>query len=97
MSSPRRFLRKAALRHPLCALVLPLLAFARSNIRPQITQQIDESLPTRLVGITHPLARPQFNRGAAPLGLPMERMLLVLKCAPEEDAALQIIQTGDYL
>ena len=56
--------------------------------RPLITQPIDESNLTTLTGNTHPLARAEFDLGTAPATLPMERMLLVLKRSPEEEAAL---------
>lgn len=57
--------------------------------RPQITQAVDETQLTRLTGNTHPLARPEFDLGTAPATLPMERMLLVLKGSPEQEAALE--------
>jgi subtilase family serine protease len=58
-------------------------------VRPRITQSINESRLTVLKGNTHPLARPQFDRGAAPADLPMNRMLLVLQRSPEQEAALE--------
>jgi len=57
--------------------------------RALITNAIDESQVTRLPGNTHPLARPEFDLGTAPASLPMERMLLVLKRSPEQEAALE--------
>ena len=57
--------------------------------RPLITQPVDESQRTLLKGNTHPLARPEFNLGTAPATLPMQRMLLVLKRSPEQEAALR--------
>ena len=57
--------------------------------RPLITQAVDETRLTVLRGNTHPLARPNFDRGAAPATLPMERMMLVLKRSPEQESALQ--------
>src|SRR5438128_5781589 len=57
--------------------------------RPLITQPIVEGQLTTLKGNTHPLARPQYDIGAAPLNLPMQRMLLVLKRSPEQDFALK--------
>jgi subtilase family serine protease len=57
--------------------------------RPLITQPVDESQLTVLKGNTHPLARPEFNLGAAPATLPMQRMLLVLKRSPEQESALR--------
>jgi hypothetical protein len=56
---------------------------------PLITQPLDESRLTILKGNTHPLARPLFDLGTAPASLPMERMLLVLKRSPEQEAALR--------
>src|SRR5580704_19537916 len=44
-----------------------------------------------LQGNTHPLARPQYDQGAAPPDLPMNRMLLVLKRSPDQEAALQAL------
>src|SRR5260370_2591067 len=56
--------------------------------QPLITQPVIESQLTTLRGNTHPLARPQFDIGAAPPDLPMQRMLLVLKRSAQQDAAL---------
>ena len=58
-------------------------------MRPLITQPIDESQLTTLKGNTHPLARPVFDIGTAPATLPMERMLLVLKRSPQQEASLR--------
>src|SRR5271163_4811412 len=56
---------------------------------PLIVQPIDESQLTVLHGNTYPLARPQFDLGTAPATLPMQRMLLVLKRSPQQEAALR--------
>ena len=56
--------------------------------RPLIIQNIDDSQLTTLKGNTHPLARPEFDLGTAPATLPMNRMLLVLKRSPDQEAAL---------
>lgn len=53
-----------------------------------ITAPVDETKLTVLAGNTHPLAVPQFDRGAVASSLPMEHMLLVLKRSPEQQAAL---------
>jgi hypothetical protein len=42
-----------------------------------------------LRGNTHPLARPEFDQGAAPDSLPAERILLVLRRSPEQETALR--------
>jgi subtilase family serine protease len=57
--------------------------------RPLITQPVDESNLTTLTGNTYPLARAEFDLGTAPATLPMERMLLVLKRSPEQEAGLE--------
>jgi subtilase family serine protease len=71
---------------------LPMQGQAASQpaaVRPLITQTVDQSQLTTLKGNTHPLARPQFDLGTAPASLPMQRMLLVLKRAPEQETALR--------
>ncbi|MGB7601143.1 MAG: protease pro-enzyme activation domain-containing protein [Candidatus Sulfotelmatobacter sp.] len=60
-----------------------------SIAQPLITQPVDETHLTVLKGNTHPLARPAFDLGAAPATLPMQRMLLVLKRSPQQEAALR--------
>lgn len=60
-----------------------------SVVRPQITQAVDETKLMVLHGNTHPLARSEFDRGAAPANLPADRMQLVLKRSPAQEAALE--------
>ena len=60
-----------------------------SIAQPLITQPVDEGQLTVLKGNTHPLARPAFDLGTAPATLPMQRMLLVLKRSPQQEAALR--------
>src|SRR5271154_482909 len=65
-------------------------AFAQANnSQPRITQPVDATKLTLLRGNTHPLARAEFDNGAAPGTLPMEHMLLVLQRSPEQEAALE--------
>src|SRR5213080_5009933 len=74
----------------LLLLILAALVSAQeSNVRPLIVQAVDDSQLTTLKGNTHPLARAQFDRGAAPPDLPMQRMLLVLKRSDEQESALR--------
>jgi subtilase family serine protease len=55
----------------------------------RITQAVDEARLVRLQGNTHPMARPEFDQGSASPDLPMERMMLVLKRSPDQEAALE--------
>lgn len=71
-------------------LLVPGFAVAQgSAVRPRITDRIDESSLVLLQGNTHPLARPQFDKGAAPPNLPIDRMLLVLQRSAEQESALR--------
>src|ERR1700688_4826662 len=56
---------------------------------PLLVDPIDDAQRITLPGNVHPLARVEFDRGAAPLDLPMNRMLLVLKRSPEQEAELR--------
>src|SRR5271155_679619 len=59
------------------------------NSVSRITQPVIESQRTILRGNTHPLARPEFDRGAAPSSLAMDQMFLILKRSPAQEAALE--------
>ena len=75
-----------------CAFLLllaPVVIAQTAYVRPLVTQPVDESKLTVVRGNTHPLARAEFDRGAAPADLPMDNMLLVLKRSPEQEAALE--------
>jgi hypothetical protein len=78
--------------------VLPVLTFAQASnavssqaaiVPSRITQPIDEAQLTLLKGNTHPLARTEFDRGAASPGMTLHRMLLSLKRSPDQESALQ--------
>ncbi|HUC42150.1 MAG TPA: Ig-like domain repeat protein [Candidatus Micrarchaeaceae archaeon] len=75
----------------LAASFLSLLS-ARSSFAqtsPALIQQpVNNSALVTLARNTHPLARPEFDRGPAPPSLPFNRMLLVLKRSPAQQAAL---------
>lgn len=64
--------------------------------KPLITQPIDETQLTRLKGNMHPLAKPIYDVGIAPATLPMERMLLVLKRSPQQEAALRQVLDNQH-
>ncbi len=67
----------------------PIVWGQQVSVHPLILQPVDETQLVLLKGNTHPLARPQFDQGAAPPNLPMERMLLVLRRSPEQESALR--------
>ena len=73
-------------------MAFPGLASAQTpGPKPFITQAVNETKLTRLAGNTHPLARPEFDQGAAPPSLRMQRMLLVLTRSADQETALQTL------
>jgi len=80
-----------------CLFVAAFLSFSfavfaqNSSAPPRITVAVNESQLTTLRGNTHPYARAEYDRGAAPDSLPMARMLLVLKRSPAQEAALDAL------
>ena len=56
---------------------------------PLVTQSVDDAVRVTLRHNVHPLARPEFDQGEAPADLPLDRMLMVLKRSPEQEAALR--------
>src|SRR6266481_3784882 len=74
-----------------------LRAAAQTNpVAARITQAIDEKNRVQLKGNVHPLARAEFDQGAAPADLPMQRMLLVLKRSTAQQSALQQFMVDQY-
>jgi hypothetical protein len=94
---------------PLCA-VLAALAMAAGIAAPAqpagaagsgqaaprilISQAVNEQQRTVLKGNTHPLARGEFDRGAAPASMPMQRMILVLQRSADQESALRALLEG---
>jgi hypothetical protein len=71
-------------------LYFSLIAVAQTgNIPARVTQPVDPEHLITLRGNTHPLARPEFDQGAAPDSQSVERILLVLQRSPEQETALR--------
>jgi hypothetical protein len=62
----------------------------------RITQSIDTTRTITLPGNVHPLAQAQYDRGAAPASLPLQRMLLVLQRSPEQEESLQLLMASQH-
>ena len=89
MSARTKSLRALALAALLLSIVIVRAWSQSGEAAPQIKGMIDEGQLSVLRGNTHPLARPEFDRGAAPASLPMEHMQLVLKRSAERERAFQ--------
>jgi Pro-kumamolisin, activation domain/Bacterial Ig-like domain (group 3) len=82
----------------LCVVTIAVLPFAavkassQSRLpaaRSRVVQAVDDSRVSAISGNTHPLARPEFDRGALADTTPMRRMVLILQRSPEQEAALE--------
>jgi subtilase family serine protease len=62
----------------------------------RIVGQPDDGKLVRLVGNTHPMARPRYDRGRLDGGTSMERLVLLLKRSPEQEAALAAFNERQY-
>ncbi len=87
-----KLLRSLSMR----TLVVPFVFFSSlttsaqtAKVAARVTQPVDATNLVTLRGNTHLLARPEYDQGAAPDSLPMERMLLVLQRSAEQEAALR--------
>ncbi|HTA58791.1 MAG TPA: protease pro-enzyme activation domain-containing protein [Candidatus Baltobacteraceae bacterium] len=87
-------IRTTAMGVVLAALSLAL--FAAPAIQAQthpvpsrVTEKVDDARTVQLKGNIHPMARPEFDRGAVADSQPMTRMLLTLQRSGEQETALQ--------
>jgi pro-kumamolisin-like protein/centrosomal CEP192-like protein len=94
-SSLARQFHKVLLLSALVATV-SLSSWAQIARVAQIVRPIDETKLVRLAGNTHPAARPPFDLGLVDPAMPMERMLLVLKRSPQQEAALDEFMAEQY-
>ena len=73
-----------------CALLFLIgSSTAWGQVRPRVVQAVSNEQRVTLKGNVHPLARAEFDRGAAVESQPMTRMLLLLKRGDDQEAALQ--------
>jgi subtilase family serine protease len=82
----------------MCAILGPL-AIALCGVSPvaaqtrpvpsRVTAEVDDTRTVQLKGNIHPLARPEFDRGAVADSQPMTRMLLTLQRGADQETALQ--------
>src|SRR6202008_907006 len=60
-----------------------------AQVPARVTQAADDQRLVALKGNVHPLARPEFDRGAVSDSQLANRMVLVLKRSQEQEAALR--------
>ena len=66
------------------------------RVPSRVVMPIDEATLVTLPGNTHVLARSSYDQGMVNSSLPLERMMLVLKRSPEQDAALESFMADLY-
>lgn len=89
MKTTRSFIFRYSLRvFAILFLLSGSRIYAQSKSAARITQAVDETKLVQLQTRVHPLARPEFDRGVVADSQPMNRMMLVLKRSPEQQAAL---------
>jgi trimeric autotransporter adhesin len=80
----------AGLSVVLLSVAVPAFTQQTASANPaRIIETVDDSALATLTGNVHPLARPEFDRGAAPLSQPMQHMQLVLRHSPAQEANLE--------
>ncbi len=70
---------------------IPSSVSGQSGVASRISAAIDNTKLTTLHGNVHPMARSEFDRGAAPASLPMEHMQLVLTRSADQQTALETL------
>ena len=85
-----------ALAVRIAVIAIPLLTssgLAQRSAAPmnRITHLIDESDVVTLSGNTHPLARPEFDRGSIPEETRIERIILLLQPDPNRQKELDVL------
>ena len=68
----------------------------RSIVPARVVTSIDDARLTRLTGNTQPEAKPEFDKGPVDPSKPLERIVLVLKRSPEQEAALAALNERQY-
>src|SRR6267378_1584844 len=73
----------------LALVATPAVQAQTHSVPARVTAQVDDTRTVQLKGNVHPLARPEFDRGAVADSQPMTRMLLTLQRSTEQETALQ--------
>jgi subtilase family serine protease len=73
----------------LCAAGGQTLWAQKTPVPSRVIEQVDETRTVQIQGNVHPLARAEFDRGAAAQSQSMTRMLLLLERSTEQESALR--------
>jgi len=73
----------------LAILATPAVQAQTHPVPSRVTAKVEDTRTVELKGNVHPMARPEFDRGAVADSQPMTRMLLTLQRSTEQETALQ--------
>jgi hypothetical protein len=68
----------------------------QSHVMDRVVEQVDDAKRVRLAGNVHPMARPESDMGRVDSNKLLERVIMVLKRSPEQDAALAAFNERQY-
>ena len=77
-------------------MILPGTNTQTSVAPSRVVERVDDTRLVKLTGNIHPMARSEFDQGVVDPQLPLERMQLVLKRSPEQEAALEQFIAEQY-
>jgi subtilase family serine protease len=92
----RRVKIRSLLLVALIAFVFGLFVFAHGQTPARILRPIDENQVITLTGNVHPLARAEFDLGAAPGETVLQRMMLELEPSPAQQAELDALVEAQH-
>jgi Pro-kumamolisin, activation domain/Abnormal spindle-like microcephaly-assoc'd, ASPM-SPD-2-Hydin len=67
-----------------------------SRVIDRVVEQVDDAKRVRLAGNVHPMARTEFDMGRVDSNKLLERVVMVLKRSPEQEAALTAFNERQY-
>ena len=67
-----------------------------ARVMDRVVEQVDDAKRVRLAGNVHPMARTEFDMGRVDSNKLLERVVMVLKRSPEQDAALAAFNERQY-
>ena len=96
-SGHARSLRKQSLARLALVLGAAIPAWTQSSlVSSRVVEPVNDSRLVKLTGNTVPMARPQFDQGRMDSGKMLEKVLMVLKRSPEQEAALAAFNERQY-
>ncbi len=74
----------------------PEVQAAQARAEDRVVEDVDDARLVRLAGNVHPLARPELDMGRVDQNKVLERVVMVLKRSPQQEAALAAFNERQY-